>query len=287
MVDEQNKERRTFGQCISCSKRLKHPGQVCTSCKKAQQQKQREAKAERRVALLSRKCKVCLQQMNSLDHRQVVCGMQCRDKNRRIEKIQIKCYVCEKMLFRYPRELKIRKTFCCSLECQRQHSLNNNRGKPKKNALNIKLPIVWVCDCGEVNCGRTCANKRCVYRYCKEQIAKLLTKRRQSLAVGTWEYAISYRLASSRGRKCVRKATLALGDNASGAIAKIIARRKYYESCEWEKRIGNKLSNMRKRRRRKHEKANCNSTGSQAKIGGAAIQMCFNWLDLDSRKLCS
>ena len=91
----------------------------------------------RHKELLNRPCKQCGKPINSLDKRQVKCGLNCPGF-----KAISSCCVCGKIIERYARA--IRENNCCSLECQRRWSLEKNRGrrKPTRQSL-AKIKAQW------------------------------------------------------------------------------------------------------------------------------------------------
>ena len=82
------------------------------------------AREIRHKSLRNRPCKACGRPINSLDKRQVKCGLRCPGF-----RTVVTCCVCGKDVERYSKAA--RENNCCSLECQREHALENNRGKAK------------------------------------------------------------------------------------------------------------------------------------------------------------
>lgn len=265
-------------QCQECGKLMKRRGKVCRKCKLAKAEANREAKERRRQELLARKCKVCDQAMNSLDPRKVVCSRECRDEGRRQRRVVVSCCVCKNEVLRYPAQANARTRFCCSLKCQRHLALTVNRGRPPKSPSKIKLPVIWFCGCGHANAGKHCQNSGCELRLVRKAIQKVKTKRKFYEEAGGWDHAIRFRLATSKKRIQVRRSNIATGFDASNARKQMMLRRKYYTRCTFEKKIANKLSNLRKRRRARDGEMHSNSGGGEAKVDRSAIQMQFDWM---------
>jgi hypothetical protein len=98
-----------------------------------------------------------------------------------------------------------------------------------------------------------------------------------------WEKAINVRINSCRGRDVVRKKTYKISGSPSLALARLEARRMWFEKPEWPKKIGNKLSSMKSRRRRKNNVKSKQGRTAFEKAGGKRIQMCFDWMDFNSK----
>lgn len=287
MVENENTENSNFGQCVCCKRKIKKRGKVCTHCRNYDRKKKAEQKKEEQFRLLNRKCKQCGNLLNSKDKRRVVCSKECGFAFRRLKRFEVRCCQCHKLVQRTESQIKSRSKFCCSLHCQRLYALETNRGKPQKTPLSIRLPVVWLCECGQWNSRPKCENKNCIDRQCKAQLAKLIAKRKSFEEMDKWNYAIGLRLHSNKGRKGAGKTSREYkATSVENELRKLACKRFRFESCEWEKRIANKLSNMRKRRRRIRGKKNGDSSGGKTEVGRPAIQMRFDWMATESRELC-
>ena len=102
---------------------------LCRDCWGLRQEEKRRKARD----LLHRTCKVCEKQMGSSDRRQVVCSTACRNIAISKPKVLVNCCVCGKEVERYESQAVKRDNFCCSLGCQRKHSLVDNRGAQKRN----------------------------------------------------------------------------------------------------------------------------------------------------------
>ena len=251
---------------------------ICMKCRGRRIKEIAKERKDRLDRLRKRKCPKCSEEINSIDARKVFCSKRCSDASKKHEMICVKCTVCGITLERCKRKIESRKQFCCSLECQRQLALVENRGRIKKLPTNVKLPTLWRCDCGELNQHKNCSNKNCFLRKIRRELRKALDRRKAVEFQESWDYAIASRLSSGRGRVKSKTKRGIQGFNASGAVNSIAARRKYAELCFWEKKIGNKLSNMAKRRKRKHESKKSNRFTSQTETYRQRVQMCFNWM---------
>jgi len=125
-------------QCIKCGEvgfgvKFVPPSSKGRCCKCWGDDKERnKLKA---AAMLLRPCKVCGKAIGKNDKRQVVCSKECGHKGRTQEKVELSCCNCGKKVERYKSRLEFRSVFACSLECQRQYALEDNRGKRQSDWL--------------------------------------------------------------------------------------------------------------------------------------------------------
>lgn len=263
------------GTCQRCGSAIKAGCKYCMLCRvEAPKEQTRLRRESRHRHLLTRLCKNCGNPIGTLDPRQTVCSKQCGYEIRTLERVSSQCIVCGETVERYRSQAEKHKGVCCSLECQRKHALEINRGPggfPETDWIrrSLKAKARWH---RHRSRNRRNANKW----FC--QIARRMQRKYAVLDKDTWEYKIGLRLNAGRGRKSKRK----IGDpipsgSISSAIRKIDQRRKYFEMDDWSKKIGNKLSSMSGRRRRKHE-SRIKSGGDKEQVKSGWIQMCFDWV---------
>ena len=101
----------------------------CKKCWRALQ----DAKRKASIQLSTRPCKICGRPLKTSDKRKVVCSVECGYESMRKPKVCVDCCICGKQIKRYQSQVAKRDNFCCSLECQRKHSLVENRGAPEKD----------------------------------------------------------------------------------------------------------------------------------------------------------
>lgn len=280
MVTSNPSTTKKRGQCSVCGKPAPFGTKTCTLCKKSIAEKRRQEKRKRREMLFARKCKVCGCVMESLDPRKVVCNHACKGKllSKVLSepKVAVQCVVCGKGVLRRRLELKKRDKFCCSRDCQRKAWQ-----KSSIKLTSVRLPVLQRCECGVYNFKSVCDNKYCIVPKIRRQIARIKQKRRAANDKGSWDYAIRLRLAFGKGRVTKRGKSKAIGfGGAERAIAHLVYRSRYARSCEWEKKAGNKLSNLRKRRAKKDGRRLCDGAAGQAKAGTKQFQMQFDWMEL-------
>ena len=253
-------------------------GGMCISCWGLA----KEEKERRRKELLNRKCRNCGKKLNTTDKRQITCGNECGYAVRVKPRKEVSCCVCGKALIR--RADSQHKSHCCSLECQRKHALIENRGEVKKK---VKLPVLYRCElCGAASKQRRCLNRGCIGKAVAKAIA-IVSQKRLALdyantEAGSWNISIASRLnySLSRVSSIKRNKSNVFSGDAWLALDHLAKRRQYYNKSSWEKKIGNKLSNMNKRRKRKygHQRDKSNCKASDGEVGGPRLQMCFDWM---------
>jgi len=253
------------GQCGFCLAPCKSGAKQCMKCRTNRpKEKTRIKRALEHERLLNRPCKKCGNPINSLDKRQVKCGLRCPGYREFVS-----CCVCGSMVQKYKGE--VRDKNCCSLNCQRKHALEINRGRLKvnwdKRSLNAKLN--WNKNQSRT---RSLANK-----WSKDLCSKILRINKSNIK-DVWEYRISTRLSSAKGRAVKRAKKCVASDSIERALKRIIQKRNYFEMDCLSKKIGNKLSNISHRRRRKNEIKRIKGRSNTKENNGLWVQMCFDWV---------
>lgn len=187
------------------------------------------------------------------------------------------CDVCRTFVVKA--DLREHGAFLCGLDCQRKHALDLNRGKPSVDwqARSAKAKQAYK------NQRRRERSKK--YARVKQQLNKLKSKRKQwehrQTVEGEWEYRIRLRVNGNRHRDCVgRKKKNSKPKSTGHAIA--LAERRFAGRCSWRrldpwrKKITNKLSNLRSRRRRKAN-AKKHRESSLRQNQKTKVQMRFEW----------
>lgn len=204
------------------------------------------------------------------------CSVACRHKTAAEKRTEVQCCVCGKAIIRAAWDLAKRDRFCCGLACQRQLSMVDNHSSNCRDK-----DWLTASQNAKVKYKQQQSNKRAI-QFCRDvrrALANLANRTGARTPEKTWESAILQRIIAGRGR--VRHRQMRVSRASGGvykALARIAQRRRYHELSEWEKRIGNKLSNSTKRRRRKHENKRIKSERDTPAIDATWVQVCFDWM---------
>lgn len=268
-----HKDSKELNSCKSCGCKLPSRPQEYRkgNCGKCFQAKKKQAA----IDLLLRPCKTCGKPIDSKDKRQVVCSKRCGHDGRSQGKVLIECAVCGKQVERYTRHASKFKVACCSLGCQRQHALNENRGGKKRDwdKSSAKARKEWY------RLSQKQRRDRRYGDYTKAIFRKIEKAKPQPLRC-PWVVSIGVRLATGANRDCTRRQVGKVSGSIERAIQNLYYRRKYHEIPDWKKKVSNKLSSMSGRRRRKaNAKNKKNESRSDTREDSAVwAQMCFDWM---------
>ncbi len=237
---------------------------VCAESRRAELERQR-----------TRSCKRCHRQFVCNDNRGgVYCSRKCHIEDIRVEELDLQCVVCGSRVKRTKSWLRKHESPCCSRKCQQKWRATKSwETRPRA----VSLPVIKYCEDGHAHLGNSCdACKESLKPY-RAAITCIASKRSAYTrrVNDPWGYAITSRLGASRGRKSRKQVGVRCG-GIYGELKALQVRRSYYLQCEWKKRIQNKLSNIRKRRRRKGEVSN--TKASETEVGREPVQMCFDWV---------
>lgn len=129
MADVKNTKYRLQGQCTYCQGPCKANAKRCMECRKKQIKQaiveKRNEKERARQALLNRPCRHCGKPINTLDRRQVKCGLRCPV----FTKVKVQCVICGRQVERYPSHLIDHNGACCSNKCQQIWAGRCGRGR--------------------------------------------------------------------------------------------------------------------------------------------------------------
>lgn len=264
--------RQTKVDC-KCGRKMHAASTECFKCKQ-------EAKKKNKVSEKDKKktCKVCQKVFFSYDKRKACCSSKCGHESRKKDKIPVNCVVCSKEIVLY--KFRVREVNCCSLECQRKWALDTNRScrlSQSERASRVELPILfWT--------GSKYSKKdRCDWCECLSQrLSKIRCASMED--VNSWEYKLKTRIQSNVGRVASGRHMPKTGyTNVFKQLTRIENKRRWFDSPEWDRKLVNKLSNMRKRRKRKEfvsERNNQKQNGCEAdrQARNKWIQVCFDWL---------
>lgn len=206
-------------------------------------------------------------------HKHRYCGMECYAAHARVHPIVVEpCVVCG---IEVTRRGKRGSVVACGLECQRKWSGRSTDWIKRS----LKAKAKWY---------RAESRRRRLRR--EAPIKRALARVRQRTkswhdrqsGEGLWLYKIRTRVSMNRNRKArPRQATKDESYRTDtqlirSAIKQLKRKRRYHSQCPWLKKIGNKMSNLAKRRRRKHVgKERRKSDLSEDRK--ARVQMCFEW----------
>jgi len=183
------------------------------------------------------------------------------------------CCVCGATVVRVV-YAKSRRSFCCSLECQRRWSMVLNHSKAgdfnpaKKSAKAKKLYY----------------QKRSALRRAKWlsgwglEIKNRLSKSTSTPPTDAWLKAIGGRIRAGRGRDVVSRQIKNPSGSIQKALERVVLKRLWFSKPDWEKKIGNKLSSMKSRRRRKKNAKRIKDCGDHEETRRVWVQVCFNWV---------
>lgn len=271
MDDVKNTKYKLQGQCTYCKGPCKASAKRCMACREKQIKQalidKQTAREKARQALLDRPCKHCGKPINTLDKRQVKCGLHCSGTKK-----VVTCDVCGKPVEKYKSQIGKFRINCCSDDCQR----------------------VWAGKCGkDWEQASIKARKRWTRERRKQRRKnnKWLCSIARKLSCSTienkdWKYRIRTRLSSANGRKRKgRNRHCKPSGSVLAAIRRIESKRKYFELSAWQKKIGNKLSNVAHRRRRKVEIKRIKGRSDLQETRGVWVQLCFDWLEDQPRML--
>jgi len=268
-----------FHVCRKCRKWAiyKDSQGYCRDCKGQASLERTEKKQLLVSAVASRPCKVCGKAIGTGNKRQVVCSKECGHKGRIQEKVELSCCNCGKKVERYKSRLKFRSVFACSLECQRQYALEDNRGKPHGE-------IDWLKKSAETR-QRWKASQSRKRRLCNPWMRKIVEKisncKRSQVDTKGWEYRVALRISSAIGRKRRRQIEAKASKTVEQALRKIRSKRKLFELSDWEKKIGWKLSSHKSRRARKgnaQKHRQVEGLPDRREDQGKWIQVRFEWV---------
>ena len=206
------------------------------------------------------------------------CSNECRLRHKPIQhrKFQGECCVCGKQVVR--RVYKNRKRVCCSLECQRKLALSINKGGPETDWLvrSKKARGKWISASRKV---RSCASGENKWQNAiRKGLARIKSIAKKNVVNDRWHHALLNRFSSHRGRDVVRKQHLKPSGSISRALTRVDCERAWFSKDEWNKKLGNKLSSLSSRRRRKRNAKRVKNSVSEEKTGSVTVQMCFDWL---------
>lgn len=220
-----------------------------------------------------RTCKSCGDWYFRRSKNHMLCG-QCEERRRkkRVAAL-VSCKTCGKNFTRCTQKRGRNRQHFCSLDCYEK------RATKKKT----RLPIVVLYKCEW--CGTASHKKRCDAEGCwavamqtafaqADARQKARTKKRTQRQ--EWVYRIALRLQGNRGRKATRKPSEPKGYDIYRAVDILAAKEFELQKCEWRYKISNKLSNARKRVKRKNA-IEQHSPKDLRKAEAKPIQMCFKW----------
>lgn len=193
------------------------------------------------------------------------CSQECSDA-RRIAKHRYKCFVCGKWHYRSKRRDIER--MCCSNDCAAKSRVREVNWIVRSQRAKEKYQVAY--------------RSHRLARWGIPGKLQLLKRRRishENTLNPSWDYRIETRISANRPDP-IRMETKDPSGGVTGALDRLRSRRKWFSSCPWDKKIANKMSNMRKRRRVKDEKERCKE--DQGKITPAKLQMCFKWRSVDA-----
>lgn len=269
-----HKDSKETWLCKSCGcNLLRRPQEYRKGdCGKCFQAKKKQAASD----LLLRPCKTCGKPIGSKDKRQVVCSKRCGHDGRSQGKVLIECAVCGKQVERYARQASKFKVACCSLECQRQHALNENHSsKTRKDwsKSQVKARKDW-----RIKQQRERQGKNTWFVAAKKSLKKVLGRHLPDF--DSWEYRVGLRIATHKGRSSSKPVTPKHSRTIEQALRKVRARRKQFERSDWHKSVATKLSSHKSRRRAKHERSrkNIESVASGRQDSSQWSQVCFEWM---------
>lgn len=121
------------------------------------------------------------------------------------------------------------------------------------------------------------------YRPIIEAIGRFDARNKARVKQDSWELKIAQRLiyrpkAIARNIKATKK------DGVVGAVDRFYAKIKYKLINPWKKKIANKLSNSRKKARKKDEQfKDEHSHRNLCEVRAKPVQVCFNWMEDNAR----
>lgn len=132
---------------------------TCIQCGLQMPRKRKSGTCDK--CLIARPCKNCGKPVNQKDPRQKMCSAKCGYDNRSLGKVVVQCFVCGKNVERYTRHFNKFNKACCSLDCQRQHSIVDNRGHAKINwvARSKLMREIWSAESSQARKGFSVAGK--------------------------------------------------------------------------------------------------------------------------------
>ena len=120
------------------------------------------------------------------------------------------------------------------------------------------------------------------YRPIQKAVTRFESKTKSRIKRTDWVSKISQRLVR-RPESVVRERNRRGRGGVYGAIARFFGKISRRNQDPWKMKIGNKLSNARRRQRVKHEQVKRkNRCSSVCQIRAKPIQMCFDWMEVDA-----
>lgn len=248
------------------NKRIYAESNTCRTC----YSRDRDAREfERR----KRACKNCGEWYFRRSNNHTTCGP-CKERRKRKRASSfVSCRTCGKEFFRCSQKRGRNKHHFCSLACYEK------RATKKK----VQLPIIvlYKCDCcGAISYRKRCNEDGCWAAAIRKAFAYAGTKQKARSKKRTkkqeWLYRIATRLQGNKGRMASRKPSVPKGYDIYRAADVLAELQKDADKCVWRYKISNKLSNARKRVRRKDANQRHRKKDLR-KAERKSIQMCFEW----------
>lgn len=233
----------SYQVCPYCRKWAKYRGssRACRQCVKTGVAKKIRQKHYEK--LMRRVCESCGKQFIAQRKEQKICKQSCHKKQ---TVLRVRCCVCAKQF--YKQEQKILDRNCCSQECQRNLALVENRGKPYPRKLPVLNSMFFL---SFSQCKRCTDEMRSVRRAFYRLLERSKGNTKHS---DPWMRSVRSKLAAIRSRPAAGNAKSRVTGGLDGALNRMIRRSKWQRQGMWTLKIYNKLSNMKKRRRRKESK---------------------------------
>lgn len=266
--------------CPRCRKWAKYKSCVSGLCRECQDTKNAETKAAREL-LLNRECRFCGYAMDSTDPRKAFCSNRCSSlfygRVRSELNVVQQCGMCGISVERTPRKA------IDNWHCPKCKSKKAAMERQRRAA--AILPVLYRCtDCGSVgslNRWAKCCPPQCnecewtraIYAW----LARARKKQRdvEARRIDPWTATIIDRLIERPPpiRQRNSPTPSSFGQAINWQLMGVRAKRSYFNKCEWTKKIENKLSNLRKRRRVKHVRNARQGSSNQGQIGEIGLSM--------------
>lgn len=230
-------------------------------------------------------CKICNEDMFGREKdcsRRRYCRL-CLKKRAADNHETFNCVICKTKVTRRKDRSRKHNAKCCSLLCQQKWraKVSHNKTKDQRHVRRLEREQTKRQRQDEVYATKCLSCYFAVLTKLESKV-RVRDKRHKD----TWLTKLCIRLSQVRPNglrrvkiKVAERAFDISWDNAiQDALFQIEQKKRWYEKDAWMKKIGNKLSNAKKRMRVKHERKSKNSQTNQIQVRGERIQMCFDWM---------